>query len=223
MKRGVRDVAALLPPNAEQQFNRKGIIYDSNESCKRLYQVRWGRVMLSSGLHDGRPLATRIVGVNGLFGEGVLAAFPDHSESAVALDATCVFSWSRNEIEEIVNREPGIGLSLTAYFVKRCVELNTRLEDIAFRKTPERVLSSLLHLAETLGTPAGGGVRLAALTHQTLADYVGTSREIVTAHLTAFRRAGLLKYSRQHIDIDSAAVRKRLAGETKADSHTAAG
>jgi len=155
MKRGVRDVAALLPPNAEQQFNRKGIIYDSNESCKRLYQVRWGRVMLSSGLHDGRPLATRIVGVNGLFGEGVLAAFPDHSESAVALDATCVFSWSRNEIEEIVNREPGIGLSLTAYFVKRCVELNTRLEDIAFRKTPERVLSSLLHLAETLGTPDG--------------------------------------------------------------------
>jgi CRP-like cAMP-binding protein len=68
----------------------------------------------------------------------------------------------------------------------------------------------LLQLAESLGTPANGGLRLAPLTHQAIAEYVGTSREIVTSHMSDLRRAGMLQYSRRFIDVNTAMMRGAL-------------
>ena len=48
---------------------------------------------------------------------------------------------------------------------------------------------------------ADGATRIASLTHHTLAEYVGTSREIVTFQMNRLRRMGLLRYSRKNIDI----------------------
>jgi Mn-dependent DtxR family transcriptional regulator len=39
------------------------------------------------------------------------------------------------------------------------------------------------------------------LTHQAIADYVGTSREIVTSELNRLRRLGYVNYSRLYTDI----------------------
>jgi CRP/FNR family transcriptional regulator len=119
-------------------------------------------------------------------------------------------SWGRAEIEQLVSRDPRLGMALLAYFVKRCAELNARLEALAFRKTPERVMLGLLQLAEALGTPNNGGMRLAPLTHQAIAEYVGTSREIVTSHMSELRRAGMLQYSRKFIDVHVGMMRDVL-------------
>jgi CRP/FNR family transcriptional regulator, cyclic AMP receptor protein len=39
------------------------------------------------------------------------------------------------------------------------------------------------------------------LTHEMLSQYVGTSREIITHHMTQFRRLGYLRYSRKEVVI----------------------
>jgi CRP/FNR family cyclic AMP-dependent transcriptional regulator len=39
------------------------------------------------------------------------------------------------------------------------------------------------------------------LTHELLAQYVGTSRELVTCRMTKFRRQGYLEYSRKDITL----------------------
>jgi CRP-like cAMP-binding protein len=158
----------------------------------------------------GSPVVTRIVGPNGIFGESLLIGLQEQTESAVVLDQTRVMSWGRNEIEQLVSRDPRLGMALLAYFVKRCGELNERLEALAFRKTPERVMLGLLQLAETLGTPANGGMRLAPLTHQAIAEYVGTSREIVTSHMSELRRSGMVQYSRKFIDVNVGVMRDAL-------------
>jgi CRP-like cAMP-binding protein len=46
-----------------------------------------------------------------------------------------------------------------------------------------------------------GAVRIPSLTHHTLAEYVGTSREVVTFQMNRLRRLGLIRYSRQFIDV----------------------
>src|ERR1051326_7208808 len=43
-----------------------------------------------------------------------------------------------------------------------------------------------------------------------IAEYVGTSREIVTANMTGLRRAGLLRYSRKEIEVSTAAMDRAL-------------
>jgi hypothetical protein len=43
-----------------------------------------------------------------------------------------------------------------------------------------------------------------------IADYVGTSREIVTFQMNRFRRLGLIRYNRRYIDVYSGAVTEAL-------------
>jgi CRP/FNR family transcriptional regulator len=203
-------VAALLPRQGAQEFARNCAIYGPGLPSDRIYQVRTGHVVINNSLDGGPPQATRILGYNDLFGESALLASRDPRESALTLDSVQVFSWTRTEIEAHVIRDPKLGLELTRYFARCCADFNIRLEAAVFRNTGERLLLSLLQLAESLGVDTGPATRIPPLTHQLLAGYVGTSREIVTAHLTAFRRQGLLKYSRKFIDIDAPQVRKKL-------------
>jgi CRP-like cAMP-binding protein len=119
--------------------------------------------------------------------------------------------WTRDEIEAQIEREPRLGLALAQYFVRQCLALQERIEAMALHKTPERVLLAFAQLADLLGTPQpDGAMRVDSLTHQTIADYVGTSREVVTFQMNRFRRLGLIRYNRRYIDVYSRAVAEAL-------------
>jgi CRP-like cAMP-binding protein len=205
-----QDIASYLPRKPIQEFARKHTIYGPGQPSKNLYRVLSGSVVISNSFDGASPMVTQIVGPSGLFGEGLLIGSVDESESAVVLDQARLMSWSCTEMEQVILRDPRLGMALLAYFVKRCAQLNARLEALAFRKTPERVMLALLQLAETIGKPNNGGMRLAALTHQAIAEYVGTSREIVTSQMSELRRAGMLQYSRKFIDVNVGMMREAL-------------
>lgn len=204
------DPLTYLPRKPIQEFARRRVIYDPNQPPDSLYVVILGRVKLTSISEDGTQTIARIVTAEGLFGEGSLVASP-YSESAVALDNVSVMSWPVAEVERQIEREPRLGLALSQFLIRQCVELQDRIQSMAIYKTPERVMVSLLQLAAGLGTPtADGAVRIAALTHHTIAEYVGTSREIVTFQLNRLRRLGMLRYSRKHMDIYADAIKESL-------------
>jgi CRP/FNR family transcriptional regulator len=120
-------------------------------------------------------------------------------------------SWSRGEIELQIEREPRLGIALSQYMVRECLELQDRIESMATHKMPERVMLTLLQLAADLGTPMpDGATRVAPLSHQTIAEFVGTSREIVTLQMNRLRRLGLCRYSRKFIDLYSPTLREHL-------------
>jgi CRP/FNR family transcriptional regulator len=191
-----------LPRKPIQEFGKRRVIYDGQQPSDHLFVVILGRVKLTNVTDDGGQLVARIVSSEGLFGESALIGAPRRQECAVALDNVSVMSWSASEIENQIEREPRLGLALSQFLVRQCIELQDRIESMAVYKTPERVMLALIQLADTLGSPmADGSTRVPALTHHTIAEYVGTSREIVTFQLNRLRRLGMLRYSRKHMDI----------------------
>jgi hypothetical protein len=62
-------------------------------------------------------------------------------------------------------------------------------------------------------TGANGTVRLHGLTHQLIADYTGTSREVVTMEMIRLRRMNAIAYGRQYIDIHKEAMFTELRNE----------
>jgi CRP-like cAMP-binding protein len=113
-----------------------------------------------------------------------------------------LMGWDRAEIERRVEQEPRLRIALLQYIVHQCVELQDRIEAMAVHKTPERAMLGLLQLAADLGTEAeDGSSRIAHLTHETIAEFVGTSREIVRSQMNRLRRLGLIRYSRKHLDV----------------------
>ena len=208
------DPLTYLPRKPVQEFGKRRVIYDPQQPSDHLYVVILGRVKLTNITDDGSQLVARIVSTEGLFGESSLIGASRHNECAVALDTVSLMSWSASEIENQIEREPRLGLALSQYLVRQCIELQDRIESMAVYKTPERVMLALVQLADTLGSPmADGSIRVPALTHHTLAEYVGTSREIVTFQLNRLRRAGMLRYSRKHMDVYSQSIQDVLRNQ----------
>jgi CRP/FNR family cyclic AMP-dependent transcriptional regulator len=205
------DPLTYLPRKPVQEFAKGRVIYDPRQPNDCIYVVILGRVKITTTADDGCQTIGRIVCSEGLFGESALVGHGVRNESAVALDNVSVMSWTRGEIEQQIEREPRLGVALSQYLVTQCIELQDRIESMAVYKTPERVMLALVQLAGGLGTPmADGAARIASLTHQTIAEYVGTSREIVTFQMNRLRRQGLLRYSRRFIDIYPMAMREAL-------------
>src|SRR4051812_14945326 len=205
------DPLTYLPRKPVQEFAKRRVIYDPQQPSDHLYVVILGRVKITNVGDDGSQMVARIVAAEGLFGESALIGGQRRTEAAVALDNVTVMSWTVAEIEAQIEREPRLGLALAQYLVRQCIELQDRIESMAVYKTPERVMLALVQLSDSLGTPmADGATRVAALTHHTIAEYVGTSREIVTFQLNRLRRLGMLRYSRKYMDIYTTAMQEAL-------------
>lgn len=200
-----------LPRKPAQEFARGWAIYDGQQPNDHLYVVIAGRVKISNCADDGCQTVGRIVSSEGLFGESCLIGGNSRAESAVALDNSTVMSWSRGEIEQHIDRQPLLGLALSQHLVRHCISLQDRIESMAVHRTPERISLALIQLAADLGSPLeDGSVRVASLTHHTIADYVGTSREIVTFQMNRLRRLGFIRYSRKYIDVYAEALKTAL-------------
>ncbi len=88
-----------------------------------------------------------------------------------------------------------------------CIEQLDRIESMAVYQVPERVLLALLVFAADIGVSrADGATRIAPHTHEMIAEYVGTSREIVTNEMNRLRTLGLVNYSRKFIDVYPVAI-----------------
>jgi CRP-like cAMP-binding protein len=197
------DALNYLPSTRVLEYPRRCAIYEPSRAATRLYLTLSGRVKIFCTADTGEQTLLRVVGAEEFFGESAL--IPSETsvrESAVAIEPVQVMSWTDEEISERIEKEPGLALALAEYFGRQNLLLRERITTIANYKTGPRVTLALIQLARTNGsTTPQGATRLTGLTHQAIADYVGTSREIVTSEMNRLRRLGYLSYSRLHTDI----------------------
>jgi CRP/FNR family cyclic AMP-dependent transcriptional regulator len=205
------DLLTHLPRKPVQSFSKGQLIYHSQQPSESLYIVVTGRVKVAYTADGGDEAIARMVPVEGWFGESCLIGSRPQGESAVALENTTLMVWTSAEVEQQIDKDPRLGLLLAQYMVRECIELQDRIESSASYKTPERVMLAIVQLAADLGAQApDGSLRLPSLTHHTIAEYVGTSREIVTFHMNRLRRLGMLKYSRKCIDVNLDSLQEEL-------------
>jgi CRP/FNR family transcriptional regulator, cyclic AMP receptor protein len=207
--------STYLPRKTAVEYRRGEVIFGEGRPSMGLYLLLRGRIKLAAPQHDGAQIVVDVLPAGELFGESALAGADTSPETATALENVSVMLWGRDEVEEQIDRQPRLGVSLLRTFAQRSLEHQRRLWSLAVEKTPKRVVRGLLHFALRLGTPGADGViRLQPLTHQTIAGYVGTSREIVTFQMNHLRRQGAIGYSRREILVYPAAMRALLSASS---------
>jgi CRP/FNR family cyclic AMP-dependent transcriptional regulator len=198
----------------ECKFGR--VIFDRAQPSVGLYLVVEGRVKVSSAVDDGSLTLIDIHTVDEFFGESGLLGLLNRGQTATAMDTTLLMSWTTDEIEALIERQPKLGTALVQVMVERCLDFKERLQSFALEKTPGRVARSLLRFAGRVGVPQDdGSVRIPPLTHKAIAEYVGTSREIVTSQMNFLRQRGCLTYSRKGINIHMDPLREYLQSEAR--------
>jgi CRP/FNR family transcriptional regulator len=112
---------------------------------------------------------------------------------------------------QFASERPLISLKLTKWVDRQLQEVQVRLEELLFKDVPTRLARVLLRLAEEHGEPTPEGVLIdLPLTHQELAELIGSTRETTSLTLGAFTREGLLTRQRRRFLVhDVAALRQR--------------
>ena len=95
---------------------------------------------------------------------------------------------------------PAFRNEVLGLFAERMADLTSLVDAVAFHKLDRRLASALL----------GHGPQR-AITHQALADELGTVREIITRLMRRFEREGWVTLGREQIQITNGAALRELA------------
>jgi len=201
------DALDYLPRKSAIEYAKGMIICSQDNGPVGLFLVLSGRVAIIGGRGNGSETVLRIAGPQQLFGD-VGARTGPLNRRTIALDRVTIMHWTAEELKTLTARVPRLGISLLHDLVRYSRDLQDRLTGMAQLQTPQRVACAIAHLAGRLGAEMpDGSWRMPGLTHQMLAAYIGTSREIVTCEMNRLRRQGLVRYTRNFIEVYLAAVR----------------
>ncbi len=207
------DPLVLLPRRRPQTFNKDELIYDAHDFAESIYLIVDGAVKISRFTASGREIVIDVepresfFGLTALLGEGEGL----RKEAARPLGTTQLMEWRLDELRDIIARAPELGAALMRMVARKLDDADRRIESFAVDHILRRLIKALLRFADRFGEPrAAGMVHLMPLTHDLLAKHVGTSREIVTQHMSRLRRRGVLSYSRTGLELHPAKLRSEL-------------
>ena len=210
-KKALEDPLLHLPCSVIVEFKKGRMIYDQDQPSTNIYLIIEGRIKVSRVADDGHQVVVNIYLPDEFFGESALMNLPHRCEQATALENTKLMAWSAAEIEDILTKRSRLAVALLQILVQRTIDFTERIQSLSVDNVARRLARSLIHFSERLGTmEEDGSVRVTPFTHELLAQYVGTSREIVTHYMNQFRRQGYLKYSRKEIILYREAFREWL-------------
>lgn len=211
----LEDPLAYLPCSNVLEYRKGEVIYNQAQPSTSLYLVIDGKVRVSHCATDGKQIVVDIYQPDEFFGESVFLRLPMCSEEARALENTKLMAWTGAEVEEIASRQPRLAVALLQVMVQRTMGFTQRIESLCVENIGQRVARALLRLADRMGTQEkDGSVRMIPLTHELLAQYVGTSREVVTMHMNRLRREGYIRYSRKTLVLYGDALQDWLRRDT---------
>lgn len=181
------DMARLMGVVEEVELPRLHVIFAPGMPSDSIYFIESGRVRLTRLSPDGRIVILALLGPGDLISE---AAWEnnEHDSYAETLEETRLYQLSLESFENLVRQNPEFGLRLIQVIGSRLKQAQARIEDLVFRQVPSRIARLLVHLAEHHGKVTPNGIRVEfPLTHQEIADMVGSSRVTVTQVLNKFR------------------------------------
>jgi CRP-like cAMP-binding protein len=149
------------------------MIYSPDRPSEVLFILKKGRIRLFQVSVDGRTMTTSIISPGQVFGE--MAVLGQHLDQTFAetVEPCVVCLMSRADVERLLLADQRIATRVAEFLGSRVADLERRLGDTVLKSVPERI-------AATLGRMAASDDTTIRLTHEQLADLVGTSRETVT-------------------------------------------
>jgi len=190
----------------EKFYPRGSVILFENDPGDSLFVVRQGRVKVVLIGEDGREVILGVLGVGEHFGELSLIDDRPRSAHVIAMEDSHLLVLHREDFRRRVESSPAVAWSLLTELSRRLRRADEKIGGLVLLDVPGRIARLLLDLAEeaesnTIDKP---------LTHQTIAQMIGASRETVSRAMKDFQDANWVSVVRRKISLtDRPALEQR--------------
>lgn len=194
------ELHTLAARTVRKLFSAGELLFSEGEPCNGLHIIVRGKVRIFKTSISGRE---QVLAVN-MPGESIAelpvfdgGPFP---ASAVATGETEVAYISRRDFQAYCMDHPEVALKVLEVVGARLRRLVGIIEELSFTTIRQRLIATLVKLAESEGTKTARGVEFQLpASHQELANQLGTVRELISRNLMRLQAEGLLDVDARQI------------------------
>ena len=183
----LEDIASQL---IERRYSKGTVVVEEGLTGDYMYVIRVGRVKVTKASDDGREKIMDFLEAGDFFGEMSLLDRSPRSASVRTLEPSRLMALSRVAFLDLLTRSSSLSLAVIKVLTRRLRAADEQASSMSFHRVEDRVRN----LFQRIARPTNGDDTLLtpALTHQQIADMVGSSRETVTRAIKQLKGTGQL-------------------------------
>jgi len=192
-----------FPPVVET-FERGKTIFFPGDPAERVYFLLKGAVKLSRVYEAGEEITVALLRENSVF--GVLSLITgnrsDRFYHAVAFTPVDLLSAPIDQFEQALKENPELSWLMMRGLSSRILQTEMMIETLAHRDMGSRLVSFLLILCRDFGMPTTEGITIdLKLSHQAIAEAIGSTRVTVTRLLGDLREQNMISIHKKKITV----------------------
>jgi CRP-like cAMP-binding protein len=186
---------------AVRKYPRSAVIFSQGDPAADVFYVQQGSVKLSVLSRTGKEAVVAILNRGDFFGEGGLAAQPRRMATASAMSASTILVIPKATMLDALHRQTAFADRFLAHMLARNIRVEEDLVDLLFNSSEKRLARGLLLLARY--GKQDQPLLIPAISQETLAEMIGTTRSRVNFFMNKFRDLGFIEYSGGDIKVNS--------------------
>lgn len=205
------DLAELLHIGQTHRFQKSEFVFRAGDATHHVYLLLRGRVKIYQPSTVGKEVILWFCFGGELFGLAEAARGGERVVSAQACDDAEILCIRQEQFTTFLSEHPRTALRIVQVLSCRLRVLGDVVINLISDDVHTRVLKMLLQLGSRCGTPEAQGLRLnISLTHQEIADMIGTTRQTVTTTLGQLERKGMIRIEHHVIYIVHESLMRRV-------------
>ncbi|SFG52890.1 CRP/FNR family transcriptional regulator, anaerobic regulatory protein [Halobacillus alkaliphilus] len=169
-------------------------IVSPEKKMDALFLLKKGQVRLYRMNEEGKQFTLDILVDGNIFGETSTVSLTDDQTYAEAMTDTYICTLPHSDYEEFIKSNPHVALKLIDILSSRLKDFYSLSEKIALSDVKHRILYLLLMLSQKTGRRKQNWQTIEMkLTHQDLANMIGTTRETTSAMMSELKKDGFIR------------------------------
>lgn len=197
-----------------REFLKGELICQAGDSANYIYLLDKGRAKIYHIGNNGKELLLWFCCNGDVFGLNEALQNRKRTTYVQACSDCTVITIPRARFLTQLSLDPETAMHVITILSARLHQVGQRMMRLVASDVQERVRMTLANLAEQYGVREDKGMRIEMrITHQDLADMVGTSRQSVTSILNELKRQGIIHFAQRHLWVreDQLTCSSRLA------------
>jgi CRP/FNR family transcriptional regulator len=196
------DQAGLLAAASVMHLPAGTVVFDDNQPCQGFPLLLSGNIRVIKSAPNGRELQLYRVmpGESCILTSSCLLGNTRYHARGIAEQTLEMVLLPAAAFHTLLGQQEAFRVYVFHLFSDRLTDLMQLVSAVAFQKLDRRLASLLINKSNPIHA-----------THQSLADELGSAREIVSRLLKGFAEQGWVKLGREQIDITDATALKNFA------------